>query len=251
MQKQIALVFLVGIAASAQSVLVPSVEVCPPGQVQIATQTATLGTYAVLGLSCATLGSGISINKSVALWAIQGSTCPTCPTCPAITTPGAFVSVIALNSGPEAPILMSGTSYGLAHSPLPGSMLLFKNGILLDPRYDYSTGGTPIGQNATVSGVLTAGALSGVTALIGGSSYLAAAVSVTGDGSGALAHPVIGLGGVISQVVVDAPGSAYTTITLTIIPVIPALPAGAMFELVNPAASTDVLVAYYSYFTGQ
>ena len=83
-----------------------------------------------------------------------------------------------------------------------------------------STAGTKdFGINAAATAVLSGGAISSFTMTDYGSNYyIVPTVTITGDGTGAVAHAVINTSGQVTSIVVDTAGSSYTTATVTITP---------------------------------
>lgn len=127
------LVLLTAGLASAQTALVLVSAVCPAGQQTIATQTGKIGTtFALFSFSCQTLDPGVTIDKTT-----------TPPTVRAI--PSSTGSV--LSSGPEIPKPPTDgttTVFTLANTPIPGSLLLFWNGLLQSQGVDYTLTGSTI-----------------------------------------------------------------------------------------------------------
>lgn len=71
-------------------------------------------------------------------------------------------------------------------------------------------------QTGVLSVTLAAGAVSAIDVTDGGNGYASApAVTITGDGSGAAAHAVI-TNHVVTSIVIDNPGTGYTTITASL-----------------------------------
>ncbi len=106
-----------------------------------------------------------------------------------------------------------------AHATLSGGTVAT---LVLDtPGSGYTTGGVtisapPASVTATATGAQTAGVVDAATVVLGGGYYVSApAVTVGGDGTGALAHAVL-TNGAVSSIVIDNGGSGYTTVTVTL-----------------------------------
>ncbi len=128
----------------AQSAFVPGVVSCPSPQIltAVAVPGAPAG-FTLLHISCLQLGPGVTINTATAPPTVTPPAPAICPVLPP-ASPGAFVSVLALNSGPDTPTPpVDGTTvlFQLGHTPIPGSLLVFQRGLLIINGQDYNMAG--------------------------------------------------------------------------------------------------------------
>lgn len=134
---QIALIVSGGFVA-AQTAIVPLSAVCPAGQITVATQTSTLhspaGDSAIVKLTCATVDSGIVIDKTVTPWTLTPPPGQACP----IQQIQMFYGSNLLNAQAESPAATSPTTFTLEHVPLGASLLLFFDGRNLTPGLEYT-----------------------------------------------------------------------------------------------------------------
>lgn len=80
-----------------------------------------------------------------------------------------------------------------------------------------TAGSKDFGVNAAADVVLSGGSISSFTMTNYGTNYyIVPTVTITGDGTGAVAHAVINTSGQVTSLVVDTAGSGYTTATVTI-----------------------------------
>lgn len=75
-----------------------------------------------------------------------------------------------------------------------------------------------VGRRATAGPIEFTQGIESIPVLNGGTSYTTApAVEIEGDGTGAVAHATVGVGGAVTGVVIDSPGTGYTTATASFV----------------------------------